>query len=208
MITKEQLEKEQRRRAAKLLKSNKIKIRRVYAVLEQMNMPNLQFQEFLVDMSQPITAHTKLVFVEKSYAGKQIVHTRRYHHFLDRGLVTKSILQYSYLYLAIFRNKTTGEVRIKFGITGKPNNADRFRRYSDTWEFVGWLCKPRRGERKQIELLEKELKSYCRRNNLLCENVRDFTFEGKTELLMAMVDGVHLLNMLNIFNRKTVFETM
>ena len=208
MITIEQLELEQNRRLAKIVKINRTKIKRVYEVLKGMNMPNVEFQEFLVDMKQPITSDTKLVFIETSYVGRPVRHERRYHHFIDRGLVTNSAVQYSYLYLAVFKNKITGECRIKLGITGKPNIEDRFRQYSDTWEFVGWLCQPRKGEKREIEELEKELKRYCSRNSILSENVQDFTFGGKTELLMPLVAGEHLRDILNIFTKKCGFDSL
>jgi hypothetical protein len=140
--------------------------------------------------------------------GKSIIHERRYHHFIDRGLQTKSHLQYAYLYLAAFRNKHTGELRIKFGITGKNNIDDRMKIFSDTWEFVDWICEPRRGEKKEIEYLEKELKRYCSRNGLLSESVQDFSYGGKTELLRHRISAEHLAQLCHIFSQKSGFESL
>ena len=133
-----------------------------------------------------IRSDTKLRFFETTHTfGEARVVTRMYKHFKYRGLPSISTTNQLNLYLVIFRNKKTGELHYKFGTTKSVVIAERFQKFSNTWEYVQEAGRSRRGSHAQIRAIEKRIKEFATKNGIIQDAVEDFIYGGQTEMLIA-----------------------
>ena len=107
------------------------------------------------------------------------------------------------LYFVIFRNRYTKDVHYKFGVTTFQHIRDRFHKASDTWEYIGEAVQARTGTKQEIEQLELEMKKYCVKNKIVAQRVQDFSYGGKTELTTSKLSVDKLMDLMNIFTRRS-----
>ena len=136
-----------------------------------------------------ITGDTKLMFLEKTAVNvAPKMYIKKYEHFMYRGVLGSSDIQPTALYLVMMRNKMTNRIHYKYGITNSHVVKERFYKQSNTWEFVAEAVPARIGPRSQILQIEKNLKAFAQRHNMTAQNVQDFIYGGKTELLVATTE--------------------
>lgn len=144
--------------------------------------PNVRLVESKVP--EYVNKHTELTFVERIGKSAPVYYTRTVEHFVRRGLLSKNKIQPMSLYLVMFKNKKTGKLHYKFGITNFVQVKDRFHFQSNTWQFIGEAIPARSGPRNQIVQLESRLKKFATANGIIENIVEDFSYGGKTELLI------------------------
>ena len=208
MITFEEVQKEQNRKQKRINKINLTKIKRIHEIKETLNTPHIIFDEAtlrqeLKEHSKTITTDTILTFIETRCDRVVNIIKIRYRHFIERGFRIDSDNRVSFFYIAIFKNLKTGCIHLKFGKTGKPRCEERYlKKGSETWQYIGMMCAPRSGPENEISALEKEVKKYCERNNLLQDNVQNFIYGGKSEVLKADISFKHIAEICKIVENR------
>lgn len=136
-----------------------------------------------IDYKMVLTFHEHPHFI----GDEPIIHHIKYEHLIYRGFNTKSMMIETTLYMAVFQNLETEKIHLKPGYTKSERLENRYYHTSNLWKFVEYM-RTRTGPRYEICATEKQLNTFTRKNNITAKNVLDFTFGGKTELLIPSLE--------------------
>lgn len=178
----------------------KHKIDEINHILDN-NCPTYKLNTKPLEKLSEITGETVLEFHEHFTLCKSpSVIRRRYRHFKLRGLPSETETSLHKIYLCGFRNVYTNYLHPKFGATQFIDVGERFAKNSTIWEYNGQLCAARSGPKKQILGIEKRIHRFVTEQRLVAQDVVDFVWGGKTELLIPihLIKPDHLQHILSL----------